>query len=388
MKIKLFKRTTSTLIFAGLMLNLIATSLPLHAISFPEPGSAQEAAKQQRELQRWEKEQQKILSFPEPRSAQEAAEQQRELQRWEKEQQEIMQRTDQRAQQRADIDVKIALLKKRLKQMKKVRIAMIATLGTAGATIAIWGAGFFGSVALAVAAVSIAAPVSIPIGAGTMLVTGGGGLFIWGSTGSIVTVSLTKAVTLAVIFAGVSAGVGSVVALAPGLFAAVSKLFDLDHIRKTVTELEQIELTSPGTLTKEQKKVVAQLKGYLRSPIIGGIAQAIEEKKALNTIVQSVLQNNPQLAQSLGKKASKRLSKHIFWNWQLANYKEALASLAKSRLKKFHPKYMPIAIRKKITKAQLQKLYKKHPVLKGLQQPVNEFTNTIKRIRASFARVK
>jgi len=346
MKIKLFKRTTCKLVFAGLMLNLIATSLPLHAISFPEPRSAQEAAKQQRELQRWEKEQQKI-----------------------------MQRTDQRAQQRADIDVKISLLKKRLKQMKKARIAMIAVIGTAGVTIGLWGAGLLGSVALALAATGVPGATVSVIG-----VTASGVLY---AAGTVTIMYTTEAVTLALIYAGISAGVGSVIALSPGLFAVVSGLSDIDKIKKTVKELKQIEKTSPGTLTEEHKVVIEQLTNSFKNPIIRGISRAIAQTKALDTIVKTVLQNNPQLAQSLGKKAAKRLNKHIFWNWQLANFKDALSSL-----KKWNPKYMPLAIRKKITKAQLKKLYKKHPGLKNLQQPINDFTDEIKRIRAGFAKIK
>jgi len=343
MKIKLFKRTTSKLVFTGLMLNLIATSLPLRAISFPEPRSAQEAAEQQRELQRWEKEQQKIM-------------------------------------QRADIDVKIALLKKHLKQMKKVRILMITAIGTMGVTIGLWGTGLIGSIALGIAATGIG---TVPV-AVTAIVGGGTALTL---TISVLTIS-TKAVTLAILFAGIASGIGPVIALAPGLFAAVSGLSDISKVKKTVKELEQIERTSPGTLTKEHKTVLEQLKNHFKDPIIRGISQAIEEKKVLDTTVQSVLQNNPQLKLSLGKKASKRLKKHILWNWQLNNYKKALASLAKSRLKKFHPKYLPIAIRKKITKAQLKKLYKKHSILKNLQQPIDEFTNKIKRLQVGFAKIK
>jgi len=348
MKIKSFKRTTSKLIFAGLMLNLIATSLPLHAIvSRPE----------------------KTL-FHQPQSPQEAKVQRKkteveikELQRWVEEQEQAMQRKkeeaiQQKTLQRADINQKITHLKKRLKQMKKVRLAMLATLGTIGLTIGIIGAGVFGSIAVAATAT----------GVGWILLPAIGGIYA------------SKALALTILFGGV----GSAIALGgSGLFAALSSLWDIGNIKKTVRELKQIELMSPGTLTEQQKRVIVQLTNFFKGPIIRGISQAIAEKKALDSIVKSVLKNNPQLAQSLGKKASKRLSKHIQWNWQLANFKGALRSL-----KKWNPKYPLIVIREKITKKQLENLHKKHQELKSLQQPVNEFTNDIKQIRAGFAKIK
>jgi len=307
MKIKSFKQITCKLVFTGLMLNLMATSLPLHA--------QQKTEAQLR--QRWEEEQrQKAKEFKKTKRLEYVK---REIER----------------------------LKTQLKKMRKARAIVIVLIGGMGATIAVVGAGIFGAAGVAI-------------------------LF----SGSVLTIPALIVAGLAL--TGASFGV-HLMGLAGGT-AAFMTLFNTVATKKTIKKLEQIETTYPRTLTKKQKLVIKQLKNELKNPITRGIAQAVAEKKALDTIVQSVLDNNPQFKQSLGNKATKRLSKHIRWNWQLANLKNVLSSV-----KKWHPKYLPLAMKLKIKKSQLKKLHKKYPQLKSQKQPVDDFTNKIKQLRVGLA---